>query len=87
MFKNQQGIEDRMNSALGDQYVRIQVDLGKQIALDVASDDTLDFLEVKSEEKLRDLEEVTRFLLMNNDAWGDLGGRNSLFQQKAHKQH
>lgn len=59
---------NRLKAVFGDRYLQIQNDLGKAISLDDASEDVLEFFEIKSEEKFRDIEEVTRFLLMNADA-------------------
>jgi hypothetical protein len=75
MNENEQGIEDRMKKHLGQRYIRVQVELGKEIALDNAADATLEFLYEKAEEKYHDIEEITRFLLINHDAWRDAGGR------------
>lgn len=78
MIENEQGICKRLSDpkALGRHYVRVQTDLGREIGLDDATDSTLDFLQEKAEERLNDLEDITRFLLINHDAWSDAGGRN-----------
>lgn len=75
MNKNEKEICKGMRRALGRHYVRVQTDLGREIGLDDATDSTLNILQEKAEERLNDLEDITRFLLINHDAWSDAGGR------------
>lgn len=76
MSENEHRIDDGMKKNLGENYLRLQVDLGREVSLDNVSDPILAFLQERAEEKFNDIENLTRLLLINYDSWKELGGRN-----------
>lgn len=73
MRSNSMGVDQEMLGILGDKkYFRIQASLEKKIDLDDTSEENLDILELLAGEQFREIENLTRFLLINYDRKKDL---------------